>query len=79
MAKYTIPLKVTVYTEIEANNLKEALEDLCKGTPDVKGVDLNNVSEWEVDQWEYFYKNDELVADKEGNTYIGDFVNEESI
>lgn len=73
MSKYRLPIQVISYIEVEAETLEDAITDIHNGTPDVPGIDLSKVSDWEVDRWQSIFKNEEELLDKDGiSLYLSD-------
>lgn len=70
MAKYRIPIEAISYTEVEADNLADAIADVCKGTPDVEGVNLYEVDNWGVSLYDSIFKDGEELIEEETDEYI---------
>lgn len=75
MAKYRLPIQAISYVEVEADTLQEAILNINNGVPDVPGINVSEVFNWEIDQWSSFEKDNELVMDSEGNDlYLSDIM-----
>lgn len=80
MAKYRIPIQVISYTEVEADNLSEAINDINTGCPDVEGVQLPFVDEWQIDNYNSVFKNGEVIQIKEyEDLLLADVTKEEDL
>lgn len=75
MAKYKIPVQAISYVEIEADNLEQAVEQVNHGEVSIPGIDKSKVSNWEVDQWSIFEKDDQIVVDEDDSClYLSDIL-----
>ncbi|AIY85304.1 hypothetical protein U729_3218 (plasmid) [Clostridium baratii str. Sullivan] len=77
MPKYRIPMQIISYTEIEADNLENAISNVCSGLPDVEGVNLSYVDSWEVSQYDSIFIDGEELYNKEMDEgiYLSDIKN----
>ena len=75
MAKYKIPVQAISYVEIEADNLEQAVKQVNHGEISIPGIDKSKVSNWEVDQWSIFEKDDQIVVDEDDSClYLSDIL-----
>lgn len=74
MKKYRIPIIAMTYTEVEAENLEDAISQINSGDPDTPGIDKSEVDTWEIDEWRSVQVNGETITDKNGDLYLSDIM-----
>lgn len=70
MAKYRIPMQIISYTEVEANNLLDAVSKASNDNPDIEGVNLDCVDSWIVSEYDSIYKDGEEICGEETDDFI---------
>ena len=76
MPKYRIPITVTTYTEVEANNLGDAINSACINN-NIEGVNTAFVDSWEVSTCDPIYKDGKEIWNNDDYLYLIDISNQD--
>lgn len=80
MAKYRIPITVTTYTVVDADNLADAIADVNKGgDPDIEGVHPGLIDYWEISGDDPIFKDGKEIVDKDNYCICLEDINENKL
>ena len=78
MPRYSLPLDITVYADIEANSLEEAIQNVT--LENVKEINYETILNYRVSACECLLKDDEVLQlDDNEDLYLIDIVSQEQL
>ena len=78
MPRYSLPLEIIVYADIEANNLEEAIEKVS--LENVKEINYETILNYRVSASDCLFKDDEILqSDDNEDLLLIDIVSQEQL
>lgn len=74
MAKYSLPIQIITYVDIETDNLSEAIDNIT--TAEIGTITPEKISEWDISDYHCMYKNDKAIeVNKDEDLLMADVYN----
>lgn len=78
MAKYSLPIQIITYVDIEADNLADAVNNIS--TAEIGTITPEKISEWDISDYHCMFKNDEAIeVKKDEDLLIADVYNTDEL